>query len=64
MKDFGGLGTKYGGGGPGPGPRRVFINNPMVTITIRIPSLGLIFNLAIIDYRLDHVAIADYSITD
>ena len=42
----------------------VFINNPMVTITIGIPSLGLIFNLAIIDYRLDHVAITDYSITD
>ena len=42
----------------------VFINNLMITITIRIPSLGLIFNLAIIDYRLDHVAITDYSITD
>ena len=42
----------------------VFINNPMITITIRIPSLGLIFNLAIIDYRLDHAAITDYSITD
>ena len=38
----------------------VFINNPMTTITIRIPSLGLIFNLAIIDYRLDHAAITDY----
>ena len=42
----------------------VFINNPMITITIRIPSPGLIFNLAIIDYRLDHAAITDYSTTD
>ena len=42
-------------GGPG-----VFINNPMITITIRISSPGLIFNPTIIDYRLDHAAITDY----
>ena len=38
----------------------VFINNPMITITIRISSPGLIFNPTIIDYRLDHAAITDY----
>ena len=39
---------------------RVFINNPMITITIRISSPGLIFNPTIIDYRSDHAAITDY----
>ena len=38
----------------------VFINDPMITITIRISSPGLIFNPTIIDYRLDHAAITDY----
>ena len=38
----------------------VFISNPMITITIRISSPGLIFNPTIIDYRLDHAAITDY----
>ena len=52
---FGGRGANIGKTTAG-----VFINNPMITITIRISSPGLIFNPTIIDYRLDHAAITDY----
>ena len=38
----------------------VFINNSMITTTIRISSPGLIFNPTIFDYRLDHAAITAY----